>query len=473
MSRIPMSDVVVLLPGITGSTLSRNGRPVWAPTAGAIVHALATLGGSLDSLALREDDWRADDLGDGVVADGLMPDVHTLPGLWKIDGYTAIREFLTGRFTLDEGANFFPFPYDWRRDNRAAARRLADRGRQWLDDWRHSSGNEQARLVLVAHSMGGLVARYFVEALEGWQSTRAVVTFGTPFYGSLNVVDFLVNGFRKQFGPFTKDLTEMLRSLTALHQMLPLYRCVYLGPDSTTALTPAAAGLPAWRQEWSDHLTVFQQEIESAAAVNRCDPKWGEGPVVYHPIVGIDQPTRQSARVVDGRVDLRLDRGGSDEGGDGTVPKLSAALSGTEDARTFAPQLHASLQNESSMLNHLAGVLQSLGEVKVEDLRDAVPAWFGLLGDDLYLPDEPVTVGLSLEAAAGPAQLPSLEATLTVTDRVARADVLTRRITVNRERGPVALGLLPAGEYDLTVTAPGAAPLRDVFLVASPADLAG
>jgi triacylglycerol esterase/lipase EstA (alpha/beta hydrolase family) len=52
-------------------------------------------------------------------------------------------------------------------------------------------------VVLVGHSMGGLISRYYVEVLGGRNDTHAVITFGTPFYGSLNAIDFLLNGFSK------------------------------------------------------------------------------------------------------------------------------------------------------------------------------------------------------------------------------------------------------------------------------------
>jgi hypothetical protein len=39
-----MKDVVVMLPGITGSALAKDGREVWAPTAGAVLHGLLSLG---------------------------------------------------------------------------------------------------------------------------------------------------------------------------------------------------------------------------------------------------------------------------------------------------------------------------------------------------------------------------------------------------------------------------------------------
>ncbi|MEV7592075.1 hypothetical protein AB0O42_17465 [Streptomyces sp. NPDC089922] len=467
MPGIPMADVVVLLPGITGSVLTKDGKDVWAPSSAAVLGALASLGGSLRALELGEDDWRVDDLGDGVVADRLVPDLHTLPGLWKIDGYTAIERFLLDRFDLREGANYFPFPYDWRRDNRASARGLAARSRTWLDDWRRASGNSSARLVLVGHSMGGLVARYFVEALEGWRDTRAVVTFGTPFYGSLNAVEFLCNGFRKRIGPFEQDLTRLLRSLTALHQLVPVYRCVD-GPDGR-AVAPADAALPGWRPEWNRHLTEFFEETERAAAANRRDPAWESNQVVYHPVVGMDQPTRQSARIAGDRAESLMTRADRDEGGDGTVPKLSAALSGTEDARTFVPQKHGSLQNQDAMLDHLKGVLQSLHDIRVDDLRSAVTSWFSHRGDDLYLDGEPVVCEIGARSAFGADTLPEVTARLTVTARSTGVPVVDREVAVPREPRTFDLGPLPPGTYDLVVGASAdTAALSDVFVVAGP-----
>ncbi|MFD6229202.1 hypothetical protein ACFWFZ_20370 [Streptomyces sp. NPDC060232] len=467
MARIPMGDVVVLLPGITGSVLTRNGKDVWAPSPSAVLGALASLGGSLDSLELRGDDWRVDDLGDGVVADRLVPDLHTLPGLWKIDGYTAVERFLLDRFDLEKGRNYFPFPYDWRRDNRAAARRLAERSATWLRDWRESSGNTAAGLVLIGHSMGGLVARYFVEALQGWRDTRAVVTFGTPYYGSLNAVEFLCNGFQKRIGPFEHDLTRLLRSLTSLHQLVPVYKCAY-GPDGQ-ATVPARAALPGWQPQWSSHLTEFFREMEEAAAENRKDPAWEAGPVVYHPIVGMDQPTLQSVRITDHKAVTLRTRDAGDEGGDGTVPKLSAALSGTEDARTFVPQKHGSLQNQEAMLDHLKGILQSLHDIRIDDLRSAVTSWFSYLGDDLYLADEPFVCEIGANSALRERDLPEIEATLSVTDRSTGLSVRSVPVTVPRVRQQFTLGLLPPGTYDLLIRAEAdTAPLSDVFVVADP-----
>lgn len=475
MSRIPIPDVVVLLPGITGSVLQRDGKDIWAPSPGALLRGLASFGRSVRNLKVTDDDWHAPDLGDGVVATRLMPDVHLLPGFWKIDGYTAIENFLLNTFDLTTGVNYHPFPYDWRRDNRAAAARLNQESEGWLRSWRQQSGHEGAQLILVAHSMGGLVARYFVEALQGWRNTRAVVTFGTPYYGSLNAVDFLVNGFDKKLGPLHVDLTPVLKSCTSVHQLVPLYRCVYR--ENAAAVTPARANLPGWSATWDQHLADFQTEMEQAAKTNRADPVFAGNPVVYRPIVGTDQPTRQSAVVTGDRVELRMDRGGSDEAGDGTVPLVSAALAGTEEQRTFAPQRHARLQNYDPMLDHLRGVLTSLYQVRIDDLRAAVTTWFSYDGEDVYLPGEPVEVRLRAQVALTKDLVPEVEAIARVVNVATGSEVLQRTLRVRRQWQKVTLGRLVPGSYCFEIDGPGTtgrgdtAPLSDVFVVAAPDEM--
>jgi pimeloyl-ACP methyl ester carboxylesterase len=471
MPKIEIPDVVVLIPGITGSVLARDGKEVWAPTPGAVLRGLLRLRHTLKKLEVTDDDWRADDLGDGVVATKLVDAAHIIPGFWKIDVYNVIEQFLLSTCTLTAGQNYFPFPYDWRRDNRASARLLAKRSKEWLSRWRDSSGKSQAQLVLVGHSMGGLVARYFVEALGGWRDTKAVITFGTPFYGSLNALDFLVNGFSKSFGPLNADLSPLLRSMTSVHQLVPSYRCVYLAEGD--AVTPADGELPQWQPSWDDQLREFQQETEEAAAANREDPGFAASPVMYRPITGRDQPTRQSARVEGGTVTVVNDRGGSDESGDGTVPLLSAALSGTENQRTFVPEQHSRLQCSGPMLQHLAGVLQSLHQIRIDDLRDQVTSWFSLDVDDLFLPGEPASVRLAALSALDVGSLPEVETTLTVNEHATGTQVVQRTLIIPRETSEIILGELPPGTYTINVAGGQAsAPVSDIFAVAAPEELA-
>lgn len=74
-----MRDVIVVVPGMTGSTLAKNGRMVWALTPGAIVDGIRTFGRSVKSLALPGGigDEHPED---GVEPVSVMPDLHALPG---------------------------------------------------------------------------------------------------------------------------------------------------------------------------------------------------------------------------------------------------------------------------------------------------------------------------------------------------------------------------------------------------------
>ncbi len=228
MAKQPLGDVVVLLPGILGSVLTRDGKDVWAPSAGALGRALWTLGRSITSLELPADPWERDDLGDGVAAPRLVDGVHLIPGFWGIDVYGGITRMITDTFDVVPGETYIEFPYDWRRDNRVAARQL----QRLVDEKLHAQRqrNPDAKVILIGHSMGGLVARWYLECLGGWQDARALITFGTPHRGSLNAADFLVNGFVKKLGPLkVADLSRLLRSLTSVYQLLPIYPCIDVG----------------------------------------------------------------------------------------------------------------------------------------------------------------------------------------------------------------------------------------------------
>ena len=57
-----------------------------------------------------------------------------------------------------------------------------------------------------------------LEVLGGWKDARALLTFGTPYRGSLNALNTLANGERKAAGRI--DLSPLVRSLTALELLV-------------------------------------------------------------------------------------------------------------------------------------------------------------------------------------------------------------------------------------------------------------
>ncbi|GIL03618.1 MAG: hypothetical protein BroJett031_01380 [Betaproteobacteria bacterium] len=453
-------DVVILLPGITGSVLANAaGKEVWSTSAGAIWRAIKSFGGSIEDLELATD-------GDprGVQATRLMPDLTIVPGLIKIDGYTRIEEYLIAQLGLERGKNYFPFPYDWRLDNRINAKRLADQALDRLKKWRASSGNAQAKLVLIGHSMGGLVSRYFLECLGGWRDARALFTLGTPHQGSLNAVDFLVHGMKKGIGPLGLDLSPLLRSYPSVYQLLPIYRCIDTGDGAPSLVKDAAAAgrLPNVHADRAQQARDFHREIEDAQKRNARESAYAENGYRLVPLVGIEQPTLQSARVSGTEVELLRSLEGHDDAGDGTVPRVSATpieLEGQE-REIFAAEMHGSLQNGDGTLANLKGMLLA-PKTDLRKLRAELPTALSLDLDDVVLPGQPLTV----RVRAGEGN-PRVEATLT---HVPTGKTLAEPLVRAREPGwQHAEFDLEPGTWRVRVQAPGTAAVTDLAMVVAP-----
>jgi hypothetical protein len=455
-SRLP--DLLILLPGITGSVLQKNNKDVWAVTKESVGSALSTLGRNLQALELKDDPQNVEDLGDGVVATSLFPDVHLIPGFWKIDGYSGVRAALSRRLKLDGAQNYVEFPYDWRRDNRVAARKLARLVPAWLAQWKEVSGNADAKVVFLAHSMGGLVARYYLECLEGWRYTRKLITFGTPYRGSLNALDFLSNGYGKTFAGFNvADLSALMRSFTSVYQLLPRYPCVDMG-DGVMRRPGEVSGLPNIDPVKAAAGLAFHHELERAICANEGSKEYKA--YLVHPIIGTDQPTKQSARIHAGRLVPFNELNGTDESGDGTVPRPSAIPLGcTRDddeafgrAALFVSGIHGSLQNLPQVVAQVSYVLL---EPKFETYRPASEA-ISLGVDDAYLVGEPVRIRCDAGTMAPGA--------LIVEEAAAGKQVFKRNLEPQSNE-PISVEHLPVGTYRAVLEVGGRRLISDVFLV--------
>ena len=459
MPRKVMRDVVICLPGITGSVLRKDGKDIWNVSGGALLGALLTLGRNVQSLKLAEDPPDVDDLGDGITAPEIIRDVHLIPGFWKIDGYTKMLRYIEETFDVTRGKNLFEFPYDWRRDNRVAARRLQRQSREWLASWRQSSGARDAKLVLVGHSMGGLISRYFLECLDGWRDTRTLVTFGTPYRGSLYALDTLANGKKIKL----LDLTEVARSLTAIYQLLPTYRC-YDGGDRKLAYVDQA-DIPNLDRAKAKAALDFHREIRDAVDALMKDDAYKRGRYSLTRVVGIKQPTAQSAVRDGGPVRLLRSIGGQDPEGDGTVPRPSATpLEFADDeGAAFSAERHASLQNDDHVLLQLTGALTG-NAINWSRFRGVVPMVdLSLDVEDLYPASEPVLVRARPDAEdAGELLAVAVDAE--------SGEELARLPLTPRDDGwhEAELGPLPEGVYRVTVLGAGTVePVTDLVTVLS------
>jgi pimeloyl-ACP methyl ester carboxylesterase len=359
-ARYELRDFVVFLPGIMGSTLSRDGVLVWGASAGAALRVVRTFGGSLKQLRLAEG------VGDGHPGDGVepvavMPDLHVLPGLWTVQvGYERLLGWLESTFGLvpvkagGPPGNFLPVPYDWRLSNRYNGRRLKALVEPALERWRGQGGRyADARVVFICHSMGGLVARWYIQREGGAQVTGKLITLGTPHRGALNSLEQLVNGVRKGPWPFRVDLTEFARSMPAAYQLLPEYACL----ESASGLVKTTeTAVPELSTVMAADAMGFHDQLDDQA-----NPSW-ESAFDLHLIQGQKQQTATTARLSDGRVIPSPAIDGRDEGGDATVPALSAmpkAVRPRSPLIRHVTERHGALQANRAVFDELEGILSA------------------------------------------------------------------------------------------------------------------
>ncbi len=205
--------------------------------------------------------------------------------------------------------------------------------------------------MLICHSMGGLIARWFLEVMGGRELTRQLITIGTPYRGSVNALTELVNGLSVGLGPLSVKLTAFVRSLPSVYQLLPTYACLDVGDGVVNELTDVQVpDLDGGRVQAAVtfHRTIAERVEKSSAGYE----------IVA--IKGHVQPTAQSALLRAGRIEAINAYQGIDHGGDGTVPRPSSHPPEWKegDARAvFAAQKHASLQNTDGVLYQILGAL--------------------------------------------------------------------------------------------------------------------
>lgn len=405
----PIEDLVVLLPGISGSVLQKNKTDLWANSGSAVFKILRNFGRELEAMHVQDDDPNQKVLKDGIEATRVLSDTHIIPGLWKIDGYTAISRLITDNFEVAPGEiadpepnNFYEFPYDWRRSNRSSAQRLKELIDEKLPAWQQHYPD--AKVILLAHSMGGLVSRYYLEVLEGWPTCKALITFGTPHRGSVDAVGTLANGFKKAF----LDLTDAMRTFPSVYELMPRYPMVG-GGDEEKMLYPKDFDIHGIDRAMAEHAFQFHLDIEEHAKARPADA------YKLIPVVGVRQKTSQSAIFADGKVEILKKPpkgvGTHQEGGDGTVPRVSAVPIGMEKKAgpIFFPERHSSLQANGTLLEILLEEIKQLqSEDELEALRGlkiegeaADGLALSLEVDDLYLEEEPVTISANVLTIQG------------------------------------------------------------------------
>ncbi len=168
-----------------------------------------------------------------------------------VDVYEGMVETLTlmGGYTVatpsdpTPQAPCFEFAYDWRLGCEENAARLSS----YLASIARSYGNPALKVDLVAHSMGGLISRYFIlyggedvvgqpDPRPNWDGAarvRKLAMLGTPNTGSAGAVLALIHGRRVGLAKIPPDLLATMPSMFEL--MPPPGIPVFFTPDGRPA----------------------------------------------------------------------------------------------------------------------------------------------------------------------------------------------------------------------------------------------
>ena len=191
---------------------------------------------------------------------------------------------------------------------------------------------------------------------------RALSLDAYPFRGAPKAIGYLANGYKMLF-----DLSDAMRSFTSVYQLLPIYPAI--GNTAGTFLRVAECNAhPRIDRAKAQDALCFHRKIEQAVTEHQGNATYRSLGTGYRilPVVGVTQPTTQSAMVSEG--DLRNSEAlpvGVDPvfaAGDGTVPRVSATPIELSNAfaETFIADKHAALQGNGEVLDNLRQQLMQM-----------------------------------------------------------------------------------------------------------------
>jgi pimeloyl-ACP methyl ester carboxylesterase len=227
---------VILLPGIMGTRLANHEGEVWPDPVRLIWNQKDK---HLDVLRLQEDGRTPlfpNDPGYATVGIGDIIREISIPVFPNPDVYQSLIVSLNNRGYVEcerptqvcAKGRLFAFPYDWRRDLDSSVDKLE----VYVNAIRATTGSEKVHLL--AHSMGGLIARAYINDPDRAETIDTLVTLGTPYLGAPKAYQMLNSGtcIADFLGVcFSNDdrLRHIVRNMPGVYQLLPsqAYYAVY------------------------------------------------------------------------------------------------------------------------------------------------------------------------------------------------------------------------------------------------------
>jgi pimeloyl-ACP methyl ester carboxylesterase len=325
---------VIVIPGLLGSKLTgQGGETLWG-----------------DRRSLRNFgrlDLNPTGLGPGVKIAGLVERIRLLGPFWTIHCYDDLLAYLRA-LGFRDGQTLFPFAYDWRQSNYETAQRF--------DVFvQEQPALRDGQFDVVAHSMGGIVAKVWMLEYGGARRVHKAIYLGTPFHGSMNSLGTLTEGwgsFLNYIVGGIDTIRNTILSFPAVYELFPSYaRSCRLGDARAHELLNiydpelwnARGWLPPAYREGQSRAEAFRSNLRRAELL---------ADLMRRPIAGVreikiagdNQSTRLYLYV--GRTDQSWRSWAfSFNRGDGTVPLWSAADASTGNLTGVLPSFveHATI----------------------------------------------------------------------------------------------------------------------------------
>jgi pSer/pThr/pTyr-binding forkhead associated (FHA) protein len=190
---------VVFIPGLMGSELWLGNERVWPSVKTLFTNPELFIYPSKIPLEPRN----------------IVDEVVIVPNLIKLDQYNRLGDYLVDELNFRREVDFFEFPYDWRQDVRTSAAQLG----QLID----SLPSDQP-VIIIGHSLGTMVTRYYVECLGGDKRVERVILMGGPHKGAVKgLVSMLVAPEVLPFGIMGERLRKIILTFPSSYQILPDY----------------------------------------------------------------------------------------------------------------------------------------------------------------------------------------------------------------------------------------------------------
>jgi pimeloyl-ACP methyl ester carboxylesterase len=476
---VARQHLVIVVPGIGGSVLEQSGTVLWDAGLGSV----ARLGLAGHRLSLAETP--------AVEPTGLIRSRALVPGWTVVCGYDRLIAALARlpSAIVDDGhpdrrvpdANVVAFPYDFRTSIVDTAERLAAEVTARLAVL--GGSGEPGRVIVVAHSMGGLVARYWIGPLGGWRVCRALVTLGTPHRGAPKALNWLVGGVR--IGGHTwRGPTQLFREWPSVTELLPRYPAVW---DATAEAALYPHELPVdWLRPAARKAFGVHEDIETAW--EQVPPSGPE----FVPRIGWSHTTMDAAwwdgtqLIVRKKAPSWLSAPGWEKDrGDGTVPAISALPVGLENWAVSVTgirvlQRHSRLPYAREMIAEICARIQDYegrprpvpGQLAYREAEEHTAA-IDLDVDEMYAPGEPIPLRMRLREVGADVRSVAVAAVLRlVSGPVSQGDIAAAapvRLVWDDAFGCFAGEVTPAdaGMYDLAVTAEAVPGVGDLAVTES------